>query len=50
MPVEREELKISERESGILGAVLWSTVEEISSKSEVVSIGAWEIRQQIPSG
>ena len=50
MPVEREKLKISERGSKILGAVLWSTVEEISSKPEVVSIGTWEIRQQISSG
>ena len=38
IPVEREELKIIERGSEILGAVLWSMIEEIPSGLEAVSI------------
>ena len=36
IPVEREELKIRERGSEILRAVLWSMIEEIPSGSEAV--------------
>ena len=50
IPVEREELKIIERGSEILGAVLWSMIEEIPSGSEAVSIGIQEMRLQISSG
>ena len=37
--VEKEELKIREIGSEILGAVLWSVIEEILSGPEAVSIG-----------
>ena len=50
MPVEREELKISERGSEILGSVLWSMIEEIPSGPETVSTGIREMRLQISSG
>ena len=36
--VEREELIIRERGSEILGAVLWSIIEEVPSGPETVSI------------
>ena len=39
MPVEKEELIIRKRGSEILGGVLWSIVEEMSSRLEVLSIG-----------
>ena len=47
---EREELKIRERGSEILGAVLWSMIEEIPSGPEAVSIGIQEMRLQVSSG
>ena len=50
MPVEREELKIRERGSEILGAVLLSMIEEILSGPEAVSIGIREMRLKILSG
>ena len=50
IPVEREELKIRERGSEILGVVLHSMIEEILSGSEAVSIGIQEMRLQISSG
>ena len=50
IPVESEELKIIERGSEILGAVLWSMIEEILSGPEAVSKGIREIRLQISSG
>ena len=50
MPVEREELKIRERRSEILAAVLWSMIEEKLSGPEAVSIGIREIRLQILPG
>ena len=50
IPVEREELKIRERGSEILGVVLHSMIEEILSGSESVSIGIREKRLQISSG
>ena len=39
VPVEREELKIMEKRSEILGAVLWNMIEEMLSGPEAVSIG-----------
>ena len=50
IPVEREELKIGEKESEILGALLWSMIEEIPSGPEAVSIGIREMRLQVSSG
>ena len=50
IPVEREELKIIERGSEILGAVLWTMIEEILSRPQAVSIGIQEMRLQISSG
>ena len=39
MAVERKELKIRERRSEIIGAVLWNMIEEMPSGLEAVSIG-----------
>ena len=50
IPVDREELKIRRKGSEILGAVSWSTIEEIPSAPKAVSIGTREMRLQISSG